>query len=57
MNNQQIIENLVKKLSHTIDWRMEDFEESYEEAKEYTKDKSVAGPAVWAILDEKYKGK
>lgn len=55
MNNQQIIETLVKKLSRTIEWRMGDFEESYKEAKEYAQKTSVAGSAVWDILDEKYK--
>ena len=55
MNNQQIIETLVKKLSRTIEWRMEDFKESYAEAKDYAKEKSVAGPAVWDVLDKKYK--
>lgn len=54
LTNQQIISNLVKIVSGKIEWRMEDFEETYEQAKEWVKDKTVAGPAVWEILDEKY---
>lgn len=54
MTNAQIIENLFKKLSVQIEWRMTDFEESYEEAKEKVSKDSVAGVAVWAKLDEKY---
>lgn len=54
MNNTQIIEALVKKLTATIVWRMEEMEDSYEQAKAYVKERSVAGPAVWKILDEKF---
>lgn len=54
MNNQQIIQALVTKLSTTIEWRMQDMEDSYEEAKAYVMERSVAGDSVWKILDEKF---
>lgn len=54
MNNQQIIEALVAKLTSRIQHRMEMMEVSYAEAKAYVADSSVAGPAVWKILDEKF---
>jgi len=54
MTNAQIIEALVNKLSATIVWRMEEMEDSYDEAKAYAQERSVAGDAVWKILDEKF---
>ena len=54
MNNQQIIEALVAKLSARIQHRMEMMEVGYAEAKVYVSESSVAGPAVWKILDEKF---
>jgi hypothetical protein len=35
-------------------WRMEEMEDTYEQAKAYAQERSVAGQAVWKILDEKF---
>jgi len=54
MTNQQIAEILVAKLSRQIEHRMAEMKESYSEAKAKVAESSVAGPAVWQILDSKF---
>lgn len=54
MSNADIIKALFVKLSRKIDARMSQLGETYSEAKAVTLEQSVAGVAVWALLDAKY---
>ena len=54
MTNAQIIEILTAKTLRSIAYRMTERGESYAEAKTAVKPTTVAGPAVWAIIDAKF---
>lgn len=51
MTNAQIIDTLAKKLIKQIAFRMAEMGESYDQAKAVAMSSSVAGPAVWAVVD------
>lgn len=54
MTNAQIIETLAAKILRAIVYRMTERGETYAEAKASVKPTTVAGPAVWAIVDAKF---
>lgn len=54
MTNAQIIEILTAKVLRAIAYRMTERGENYAEAKLAVKPTTVAGPAVWAIVDAKF---
>lgn len=54
MTNVQIIEALVEKLGKKIEWRMAEFGDTYAQAKAKISEESVAGPAVWSVLDARF---
>ena len=54
MTNTQTIAALTAKLSAKIEYRMNELGDSYEAAKIKVSQDSVAGPAVWAKLDEMF---
>lgn len=54
MTNSQMITSLVASLAKKIAWRMTEMGDTYAEAKEKVAEASVAGPAVWKILDEQF---
>jgi hypothetical protein len=54
MTNSQIIEKLSSQLIKKIEWRMADLGENYATAKAKVQQDSVAGPAVWAVVDSKF---
>jgi hypothetical protein len=54
MSNATVINTLVAKLAAKIEWAMTELEMTYAEAKAYVSKSSVAGPAVWEILDARY---
>lgn len=56
MSNNDVIKRLVDSISHLMDWGLKDMGWSYEKALAHAKEKSTAGPAVWAEIEKKYKG-
>lgn len=56
MTNAEIVRILVNKLSLKIESRMSFFDETYAQAKAKVSADTVAGSAVWEIIDAKYKG-
>jgi len=54
MTNYEIKIQLFKKVSRVIEWRMNEMQETYVQAKVIAKENSVAGPAVWEMLDKTY---
>ena len=54
MTNAQIIENLSAKLVKTINFRMSEMGETYDQAKAAAKESSCAGSAVWAVVDKHF---
>ena len=54
MTNQNDVKALFKTLACAIDWRIERMQETYLEARAKVKEKSIAGSAIWKMLDKKY---
>lgn len=54
MSNAQMIEAFANKLSARVTYRMEIFGDTYAKAKSMVQLESVAGDAVWAILDARF---
>lgn len=51
MTNAEMIQAFAKKLIRRVQWRMDDFGDTYEKAKSMIQLESVAGPACWAVVD------
>jgi len=54
MTNTLLIATLSAKFARIIKHRMNDIGDSYEEARAYAAGRSVAGPAVWAVIDAEF---
>jgi len=54
MTNQNDAKALFNTLARAVEWRIERMHETYLEARAKVKEKSIAGAAVWKMLDKKY---